>query len=260
MTETPARPFEQVGIVVQDIEAAADELERAVGLRFEEPVERHVGQWRLLVAFSLVGPPYVELIQAPDDSPWSASDGPRLDHLGFWSADLGVERARLAAEKLPLAIDGVAHGGAFLYHRSPTTGGRIEHIEESVRRGYGLRRGGPDRRSTQTTAEDLAEHLGAARFSEAADLFHPSGVLDLPGERPATGRPRVGRALEALFGAPGTYELTVSRTILFGTTATLEARIDRRSPVGGPATRLLWLLDMNEDGEILVLLAHQTDC
>jgi hypothetical protein len=256
MTDAEARTFEQVGILVRDIDAAAAQLERAAGLRFEEPVERRLGEWRILVAFSLLGPPYVELIQAPDDSPWGAPDGPRLDHLAFWSTDLDAERARLAAAGLPVAIDGVALGGRWTYHHADAVGGRIEHIEESARRGYGLRRGGPDRRSTQTTVEDLASDLAAGRFAEATALFHRDGVLDLPGSRPFAGCQQVSAALAGVLGAPGTYLLTVVRTVLVGATATLEARIDPAT--AGPTTRLLCLLDIDEDGAIRRMLAHHT--
>jgi hypothetical protein len=130
----------QVGLLVDDIYAAADEFERATGLSFEAPVERRLGDWTILVAFSLDGPPYVELIEGPEGSPWHAAGGRHLDHLGFWSADLEAERHRLDREGIAVAIDGARLGGQWLYHHLPHTGVRIEHIDESARAAFAQRR------------------------------------------------------------------------------------------------------------------------
>src|SRR4051794_33382120 len=127
------RTFFQVGVLVDDIEAASDELHRAVGLRFEPAVERRIGEWEIRTSFSLHGPPYIELIESPSGTPWHAEAGPRLDHLGFWSPELEEDRRRLEAEGLAVAIDGVASGGPWFYHQTTHAGMRIEHIDETAK-------------------------------------------------------------------------------------------------------------------------------
>lgn len=135
-------PFFQVGILVADLEAAMDELGRALGLTWAEPQDRRLGEWTCRVTFGRPGPPYLELIEGPPGSPWDSEGGYRLDHLGLWTGDLDRERARLVAEGLPVDVEGTELSGPWTYHRGERTGLRIEVIDEARRPGllrtYGL--------------------------------------------------------------------------------------------------------------------------
>ena len=116
-----APPF-HVGIVVADLEAALDELAQVAGIEFRDLGRPQVGGWTIRVAYSVDGPPHLELIEGPPGSPWDASAGARLDHLGFWVDDLAGERARLEAlgMQADLALE------TFAYLRGPATHLRLE--------------------------------------------------------------------------------------------------------------------------------------
>jgi hypothetical protein len=91
-----------------------------------------VDSWDLRLVMSREGPPFLEVLQAPDGSPWGASDGPRIDHLGVWTADLERDRRRLVEAGAPVDIDGPALGRPFTYHRVDSAGARIE-LDDLVR-------------------------------------------------------------------------------------------------------------------------------
>jgi len=134
------RPFFQTALVVPELEPALDELV-AIGLRFGEPRDREIGPYRIRVAMSLDGPPYVELIEGAPGTPWDTSDGPLLHHIGFYTSALTEDRGHLVEEGLPLLIDGTEHGGVFSYHVAPASGLRVElvgHTPEGFRRRWSL--------------------------------------------------------------------------------------------------------------------------
>lgn len=126
--------FFHVGVIVEDLDAAAQELGRTLGLEFNAPHESTYGDSHIRVCYSLQGPPYLELIQGEPDSMWSTSAGPRPDHVGYFVSDLEAARARLEANGMPVDIDGIAFGGRFTYHRAPHTGLRVELIDEARRK------------------------------------------------------------------------------------------------------------------------------
>jgi hypothetical protein len=126
-----APPYFQVGVLVEDIEAAREELGRALGLTFGEIVDRQNGEWLIRVCFALDGPPYLELIEGPPGSPWEAVGGSRIDHIGCWTPDIGAGKDHLAREGFALELDGSTYGGKFSYHRGPKSGLRVELLESS---------------------------------------------------------------------------------------------------------------------------------
>jgi hypothetical protein len=129
----PARIFYHVGVIVTDLEAAMRELTTAVGLSWSAPVDRYLGDAHNRVTFSREGPPFIELIQGEPGSDWDTSNGPRLDHLGFFSPDLDADKQRLACEGFELAIDGAALSGPWAYHLTKHAGMRLENVDESAR-------------------------------------------------------------------------------------------------------------------------------
>jgi catechol 2,3-dioxygenase-like lactoylglutathione lyase family enzyme len=117
-----------VGLVVRDLDAAIAELGEALGLTFNPPHESVYGPDTIRVAYARQGPPYVELVQGGPGSQWDTSNGPHLDHVGYFSHDLDADVAALEAAGLPIAIDGRRHGGFFTYHRAVQAGMRVELI------------------------------------------------------------------------------------------------------------------------------------
>jgi Glyoxalase/Bleomycin resistance protein/Dioxygenase superfamily len=137
MTTPPAahsaieNPYFQVGVLVEDIEAAREELGRALGVTWGDIVERQNGDWNIRVCFALEGPPYLELIEGPPGSPWEAVGGSRIDHIGCWTPDIEASKQQLADDGFALELDGARFGGKFSYHRGPKSGLRVELLEST---------------------------------------------------------------------------------------------------------------------------------
>jgi catechol 2,3-dioxygenase-like lactoylglutathione lyase family enzyme len=122
-----------VGIVVPDIDAAIDEMARTLGLDFNEPHDSTYGDAEIRVAYARPGPPFFELVQGMPGTAWDTAAGPRMDHVGYFSADLDADVARLEAAGMPLDIDGREYGARFTYHRSLSSGLRVELIDTARR-------------------------------------------------------------------------------------------------------------------------------
>lgn len=132
------QPF-QIGIVVPDIRAAMSELQLMLGLRWAEPrVADEVWPGHTTV-FSQDGPIHIELIQGGPGSPWDPANGPRLDHIGFWSEHLESEKRRMAGVPgVSLGVHELA-GIPFAVFRGPASGANLEFIDESIRKQWEAR-------------------------------------------------------------------------------------------------------------------------
>jgi ketosteroid isomerase-like protein len=247
------RTFFQVGVLVDDIEAAADELHRAVGLRYEEAEDRRIGDWDIRTSFSLHGPPYIELIESGPGTPWFAEGGPRLDHLGFWSSDIEDDRRRLESEGLAVAIDGVANGGPWYYHQTSSAGMRIEHIDAVRQKGFADRRGGPDQLSPAAAIDAYFAGVNEERYDDVAALFAPTGVLMAPGTRPRTGDEIAPYFAAALAPYPEHFD-DPRRVVLAGDTATVEIHFSGRHAGGGTMEfDAVDVFDFDQEGRIVKL-------
>jgi len=84
-------PFFHVGVLVRDIDQAADDFGRILGLRFE-PVRSAplVTGETMRFCYSLAGPPYLELVQMADTSLgiWGPEQGEGLHHIAFADPDV----------------------------------------------------------------------------------------------------------------------------------------------------------------------------
>src|ERR1700761_4262833 len=102
--------FFHVGVIVEDIDAAIEELSRALGLEFNEPHESTYGDSHIKVCYSLQGPPFLELIQGEPGSMWSTTGGPHADHVGYFVDDLAGTMDHLVESGSPIDIDGTSYG------------------------------------------------------------------------------------------------------------------------------------------------------
>lgn len=135
--------FYHVGIVVPDLDAAADELGRLLGLDFARPRTESLQlrteegpadcRFRFTYSRSPVRGPAIELIEAPPGSPWWPGDGPAVPgvhHLGFWAQDFAERVGALEAAGAPVEVtlDGGGEPRLFTYHRT-SHGPRIELVD-----------------------------------------------------------------------------------------------------------------------------------
>ncbi|MFQ5380348.1 MAG: VOC family protein [Dehalococcoidia bacterium] len=134
-----------IGFVVPSLEEAMDELGAAFSYSWSSireanfdlitPAGPSTGKARIV--FARPGPPWLEVIQAPADSLWSAAGGAALHHLGYWVDDLDGEARHLASLGLEFEIGRRDENGqlaGFAYYRSPNSG-RIEIVDERARDG-----------------------------------------------------------------------------------------------------------------------------
>jgi len=134
-----------IGVVVPSIEAAIDELGPAFGYtwssvreaKFDLTTPAGPARGNARIVFARPGPPWLEVIEAPDDSIWSAARGAALHHLGYWVDDLEQESRHLASLGMQFEIGRRDESGrltGFAYHLNPH-GGRVEIVDERARDG-----------------------------------------------------------------------------------------------------------------------------
>jgi hypothetical protein len=91
-----AREVFHVGILVRDLPEAAARFGSVLGLAFEAPreigiviEEEGISRERTIrVAYSVEGPPFLELIESQPDGLWGHHHGEGLHHIGCWDEDL----------------------------------------------------------------------------------------------------------------------------------------------------------------------------
>jgi Glyoxalase/Bleomycin resistance protein/Dioxygenase superfamily len=127
--------YYHVGIVVEDLDAAMEELTRLVGVDWGEPHESHYGDWNIRVVYSREQP-FLELIEGEPGGPWDTADGPRLDHIGYFTDDVLADVAELQAKGATMSFDPgpYGRGEVFAYLRTPGTKLRVEVVSPEARR------------------------------------------------------------------------------------------------------------------------------
>jgi hypothetical protein len=93
-----------VGILVFDLDAAVNDFEAAMNVRFEPPktftldgrLTENDGSCarELRLCYSLSGSLRIELIEAQPDGVWGRQHGEGFHHIGAWEADREVELSR----------------------------------------------------------------------------------------------------------------------------------------------------------------------
>jgi len=124
--------FYHLCFVVPDLDQASRDLSRTVGVSWSPVRTGRLGEWDYRIVFSTQGPPFFELVQGPAGSPWDATSGPRFDHLGYWTSDIGPEKQRLTERGAPVEFDACPYGSRFTYHRLDSVGTRIELVDISA--------------------------------------------------------------------------------------------------------------------------------
>lgn len=128
MTQHAPASFYHAGFVVPDIPEAMREFTEATQVKWRGIESRTLGEWDFQIAISTHFP-YVELISGPPGSPWDPSDGPRFDHLGWWSHSVETTARRWSDSGLSISFDACPLGGRFAYFNVPSIGARIEAVD-----------------------------------------------------------------------------------------------------------------------------------
>jgi len=140
----PTRIY-HIGVVVQDLDRAMDELGTSLGYEWtsvramntELLVPAGSKPVSLRLAFTRQGPPWLEFIEGPADSVWSAAGGNALHHVAFWVDDLEGERRHLESQGMAFEVGGMSADGqlsGFAYHLNPH-GGRVELVDVRLKDG-----------------------------------------------------------------------------------------------------------------------------
>lgn len=129
-------PCYHLCFAVPDLDRATADLTRTVGVDWNPVQDRRLGDWDFRIVFSRQGPPFFEIIEGPPGSPWDCPDGPRFDHLGYWSEDLSSHSEALSAAGAPMDFDACPYGRGFAYHRLESIGARVELVDIAAQQGF----------------------------------------------------------------------------------------------------------------------------
>jgi hypothetical protein len=125
-------PYYHVGIAVHDLDVVREELSRVLPLTWSDTLSAEAAGWPIRVCYAQQGPPYLELIEGPAGSPWDASRGSRLDHVGVWSEEIERDTEHMVRQGFVVEAD----GGYFVCLRGPQSGSRIELVAAAGRGGF----------------------------------------------------------------------------------------------------------------------------
>jgi catechol 2,3-dioxygenase-like lactoylglutathione lyase family enzyme len=138
-------PFFHVGILVRDIDQAAEDFKALLGLRFEPVraapmVTGEVGRFR----YSLEGPPYLELVQMTGSGLLAPAHGEGLHHIAFSEPDVPGRCAAFGGEadtvvqgggvaRVIFTRPGALHGIRAEYLESPMVAATLERLHAFTR-------------------------------------------------------------------------------------------------------------------------------
>ncbi|OBF11297.1 VOC family protein [Mycobacterium sp. ACS4331] len=128
-----------VGLIVDDVEAAAARLTAAAGYEWTQPVQATLSVTadgnEMDVPFSFVyslQAPHLELVQAVPGSVWTAAPGQAAHHLGYWVDDLASAAAQLESSGFRLEARPTGDElSQFAYYIDPV-GVRIEIVDRGL--------------------------------------------------------------------------------------------------------------------------------
>jgi hypothetical protein len=132
-----------VGIVVDELDAALDELSDLFGyewcspISLETPVVLPEGETSVHLTFVYSqSMPRVEVIQSIPGTVWIPAPGSGLHHLGYWSDDVAADADLLTSRGYAREAAGVRPDGepVWAYHRRPGRP-RIELVSRQIQPG-----------------------------------------------------------------------------------------------------------------------------
>jgi catechol 2,3-dioxygenase-like lactoylglutathione lyase family enzyme len=115
--------FFHVGILVEDLDAAAARFAKVLGLTFNDPITATFARLEdpepresfVRCTYSREGPPHIELVEANgDDGLWSLKHGEGFHHLGFWESDTPGRCGLLTAASVDVGARVVQEDGRIM--------------------------------------------------------------------------------------------------------------------------------------------------
>lgn len=135
-----------IGIIVPDMTRGMADIARRFGCAFPDPREANVrvryrgveSQVGVKFAYSMQGPPYIELIESVPGTVWEAPAGSRIHHLGVFCDNIEDEIGKLESEGFTyeaasLGPDGSMQGAQYI---NSDTLVRLELIRGETRDGF----------------------------------------------------------------------------------------------------------------------------
>jgi catechol 2,3-dioxygenase-like lactoylglutathione lyase family enzyme len=129
-------PFFHVGVLVRDIDQAAEDFGQTLGLRFE-PVRSAplVTGETMRFCYSLAGPPYLELVQMADTSLgiWGPDQGEGLHHIAFADPDVPGSCAAFGGQADTVVGGGAGGAPRVIFTRPEALHGiRVEYLQSAM--------------------------------------------------------------------------------------------------------------------------------
>jgi hypothetical protein len=140
-----ASPFTHCALLVQDLEIAVANLTNRLGVTFTEHQTTHVEDLRdsagrrsttVRYAYSNIGAPYYELIEAQDDGIYGRQQGLGLHHVGMWEDDCQARFDTLVSAGLEVdAVSYSSTGEIVVAYFKPAglSGLRVEILDVAMR-------------------------------------------------------------------------------------------------------------------------------
>ena len=167
MMEDSTEAFWHLGILVHNLEEATERYTKTMGIDFHPPIAVPMGGLQqagtdedltLNLAFSKVGPPYLELVEATGTGLFRPEQGEGVHHFGVWMADGEQLETRLRKDGIDIAARNILPDGQVLTiftEPRELKGIAIEYVAEFSREAveHFLRTG------------SFPEHLGSERES-----------------------------------------------------------------------------------------------
>jgi catechol 2,3-dioxygenase-like lactoylglutathione lyase family enzyme len=129
-------PFFHVGVLVRDIDQAAEDFGALLGLRFEPVRSAPLVTGEIMrFRYSLAGPPYLELVQMADTSLgiWGPDVGEGLHHIAFADPDVPGSCAAFGGQADTVLGGGEGGSPRVIFTRPEALHGiRVEYLQSAM--------------------------------------------------------------------------------------------------------------------------------
>jgi methylmalonyl-CoA/ethylmalonyl-CoA epimerase len=129
-------PFFHVGTLVRDIDQAAADFTKILGLRFEPVRSAPLVSGEIMrFCYSLQGPPYLELVQMAETSMglWGLEQGEGLHHIAFGDPDVPGTCAAFGGQADTVVGGGEGGSPRVIFTRPEALHGiRVEYLQSAM--------------------------------------------------------------------------------------------------------------------------------